>query len=250
MSNLVKLILALVLAAVAAIVNVAYLASKESPAYYLAVSDDTSPIQAGDYFPAADADGSYKAIPIPGDVSKLGSTLIPFDKRAIVFGMKARRKFVGGDPIFFADVVEDTPRYDELGPFTLLSVGEAFTGVAQPGEASAAGSAITVEPTYDTDENGVAIYKEATRRLLQIVEARRNSRDAPAHLRIVAIVARPLSGDHGAASLQSLTAPAPSSDALIRTKERAIIVPLQDVSIISNVLRIGTEVAFIVPAYP
>lgn len=241
MPNYIKLSLAMLIAVVAGALNWMYLAYHTSPNYYLALNDGVS-VKAGSRFPS-DLD-KYKRIGILGDPKRLGTTLIPFDEKnggALVFDAKASRDLGSGEPIFFSDIAADVPRYETLGPFKLLSVGEHFTGAVETEQHSESGTTITVEPGWEqssgTTASGEQEYDESTRRLLQIIDAERNRSDsASSHLRIVAIEARPSSSS--------------ATSELITSTARAIIVPIDDLANIPKVLQIGTQIAFVVPAYP
>lgn len=243
MNNLMKLGLAIVIAVMAGGLNWAYLASKEVPTNYLALRNG---IKAGDPFPSTD--DFYKKIAIPNDPPENKLTLIPVKERAIVFGMRARRDFQDGEPIFFSDIAQDVPRFETLGPFTLLSVGEHLTGPVETEQSDSGGGEITVEPGFDA-ANGD--YDLNTRRLLQIIDAqRRRSNTIGSHLRIVAIEARPESDGSTGENASGDFSGEVAAVELIRTKKRAIIVPLENVATIPKVLQIGTEIAFVIPAYP
>lgn len=250
MNNVAKLGLAIFVAVAAGILNMVYLASRAKPVEYLALKDVS--LKAGERFPAEDT--AYKRLALPSDSGGVNKSLILYSDRAIVFGLAAARDFSAGDPIFFSDIADPVPRYETLGPFTLLSVGEHLTGTVETDRSSRSSSVVTVEPIWEmkngeyvTDANGDRVYGAATRRLLQIIESQRQTadRNAPSRLKIVALEPRP---DVDRAS--SSATGKPNARELIRQTERAIIVPIDRVATIPEVLQIGTGIAFVVPAYP
>jgi len=237
MNNLTKLGLAIGLGIVAAVLNFIYLSSHASPRYYVGIRDD---LQAGKEFPREGT--AYAKVPIPAGSTVPTGVLIPYEKRSLLFGLKAARDFTAGDPIFFRDIEQDLPQYETLGPFSLLSVGSTFIGEVETnaynsGERS---GVITVAPGLDSDGG----YDNMTRKLLQIIDAGRQRESAgKSHLRIVAIEANP-----------STTSPDLSDDQfekpLIEQQKRALIVPIRDVANIPEVLTIGTQISFVIPVYP
>lgn len=256
MNNVAKLGLAVFIAIAAGILNMVFLASRAKPTEYLALGDVA--LRAGERFPSQD--GSYKKLLLPSSNASMNKSLVLYSDRAIVFGLAASRDFVSDDPIFFRDIADAVPQYETLGPFTLLSVGERLTGTVETDRSSRGASVITVEPIWEmkgdqfvTNEKGDRVYGEATRKLLQIVEAQRQSgeRGAASHLKIVAIEPRPSVRNAKALSASANgTASLSNSPELIRQTERAIIVPVDRVATIPEVLQVGTGIAFVVPAYP
>jgi hypothetical protein len=253
MNNLAKLGIALLLAIIAGVLNVVYLHLRERPTLYLALGD--APVKAGQPFPTED--NKYKPLPIPGGVVAPETTFIAWDNRAIVFGLRAKRDLDVGDPIFQGDIAQAVPRYETLGPFKLLSVGEHLTGTVETDRSSGGASAITVEPLFvhpasGEEGNSDALkYNETTSRLLEIIDEQRRGGDrAASHLRIVAIesVQDPLSADES--EVGRANSPGGRSSELLRSTPRAIIVAIDRVATIPKVLQIGARVGFVVPAYP
>ena len=237
MSNLVKLGLAIGLGVVAAVMNLIYLSSQAAPKLYVGVKDN---LAAGEPFP--ELASAYKEIPIPSGAEVPQGALIPYEKRSLLFGLKTARDFTAGDPVFYRDIQQDLPRYETLGPFSLLSVGSTFIGAVETNEYRIGdrGGVITVAPGLEVEGN----YDDNTRKLLQIIDAgRQRGTVGKSHLHIVAIEANPSSSS--ATSLAKQT-----GVALIEQQKRALIVPLSDVANIPEVLTIGSEISFIVPAYP
>jgi hypothetical protein len=237
MPNLAKLALAVVIAVVAGGLNMLYLNSKTESRYFLALSNDQE-VKEGEPFPH-DAT-KYKKIPMVGDSSQLYKTLIPYDevnKGALVYDAKAARDMKGGDPIFFRDIADDTPRYNTLGPFTLLSVGDQLTGRVEA-SSRGEGSVITIQPEYVKDKE----FNEDTRRLIQILDAQsRKQSETPSHLKILQVIAHPATGKSPGSET--------GSTAKVYQAADAIFVPLPNAKV-SGVLQIGTKVSFLVPAYP
>ena len=152
MSNVAKLSLAVVLALVAAAMNALWLNAEKTPPTFVAASTD---IPAGQEI----TDELLIAVPVPGDPEKLRASLIPYgnDKRAILFGRPAPRAYIRGDMFFQRDIQAplETAKYEVLGPFRLISVGERFKQVGgnqQEGQVDPGGNNVTIAVSANFDE--------------------------------------------------------------------------------------------------
>ncbi|MEM9586238.1 MAG: hypothetical protein AAGA03_03065 [Planctomycetota bacterium] len=159
MSSVLKLVIGLLLAVVAAGINWIYLASQTSPASYVAAK---SSLRQGQTIESED----LVAVPIPGDSSRVRKSLIPYANRSILLGTAATRDYETGDMILAQDmsVPASKQNWDVIGPFELISVGERFK---QP-------TGSQLQATGSMQDNSVTIavdagFDEQTSRLLQAI---------------------------------------------------------------------------------
>src|SRR5882757_5324029 len=97
MSNVMKLSLAVGLALAAAALNAVWLSAEKHPHTFTAASMDVPP---GETI----TDEMLSPVPVPGDFETLRKSLIPWENRAILFGLTASRKYVAGDMFFQRDM--------------------------------------------------------------------------------------------------------------------------------------------------
>jgi hypothetical protein len=225
MSHATKLSLAVGLALLAAVLNAMWLRAEKSPATFVAAAVD---LPAGTEID----DSMLAAVPVPGDLERLRASLIPYANRAILFGLKTSRDYVRGDVFFQRDIQKplEPARFEVLGPFRLISVGERFKRPGNPQE----------EDRLDPGGNNVTIavsatFDERTRRLLEVINP-----NQPANLgnnvpRIVAVQVIPK-------DQQSSTGVANEKDVVYQT------ISLQGIENVPRVLLEGDVIRFVIPA--
>jgi hypothetical protein len=225
MSHMAKLSFAVFLALAAAGLNMMWLSAKQRPPTFVAAGTD---ISVGKEI-TSDA---LVAVPVPGDAEKLRESLIPYANRAILLGRKAPRDYTRGDIFFQRDIEQplDPAKFEVLGPFRLISVGERFK---QPeagqdnGGASSAGDNVTIAVS--------ASFDERTRRLLEVIDPNRRPDSAGKGTKIVAVQVIPRN--------ESSSAPAvDDKDVVYQT------VSLQDIENVPSVLLAGDDIRFVIPA--
>lgn len=223
MKHLLGLGLAAVLGIVAAGLNWVWISGLSLPDEFVATSSDI------DYGDEIDED-DLVAVPIPGSRDQLNESFIAWKDRAILFGTRANRDYIAGDIVFHRDIVapEKDTRWDVIGPFKLISVGERFN--ERSGD------------DYDdsrTDGNTVTIAVDAdfdvrTRKLLEVIRSDK-SRDESKP----AIVAVQILGSN-------------QNDGQIQvTSTREVVyqtVSLEGIANVPNVLLAGDMIRFVVPA--
>jgi hypothetical protein len=225
MSNVMKLVLAVVLALAAAGLNALWLSAEKHPATYVAAAVD---LPAGQAITAE----AMTEVPVPGDPDKLRATLIPWASRATILGIKSTRPFIRGDVFFQSDIKAplELAEFEVLGPFKLISVGSRLT---QPtGKAD--------EAQLDSGANNITIavnanFDERTRRLLQIVDPSRGpNKDRPA--RIVAIQVVPKE--------QQKSSPVPDDKNVVYQT-----ISLEGITNVPRVMLAGDVIRFVIPAH-
>ena len=234
MSHIAKLVLAGVFAIIAAGVNWVWLNSAKKPPEYVAARDTLelgSEISSGDLI----------AVPIPGDFDRLKKSMIPYASQSVLFGMKTSRKYEAGDVFLYRDLEapNELPKWQELGPFRLISVGERFTGVAKKEQDPASynqGSNITIAVKRK--------YDDKTRRLLQIVDPKKREESDKEVSRIIAVQVYPSSGS----LTRTETKPDDSDFRLpLGADEVGLFISLDGVENVPSVLLVGDEIGFVVP---
>jgi hypothetical protein len=225
MSHVSKLSFAVVLALIAAGLNAMWLSAAKRPPSFVAVGIDVAEGQ-------NIAEEMLTSVPVPGDPEVLRRSLIPYESRAILYGIKAPRSYIAGDVIFERDIQapRELSKFEVLGPFQLISVGERFktpSAEQQDAQVSEGGNNVTIA----VDAN----FDDRTRRLLEIIDpSRRGDRTSPAS-RIVAVQV------------------IPKGDQSQKDKPLAKNVVYQTVSLdgIENVPRVlleGDVIRFVIPA--
>jgi len=172
------------------------------------------------------------AVPVPGDPEKLRASLIPYANRAILFGLKTSRDYILGDVFFQRDIQKplEPARFEVLGPFRLISVGERFKRPDKP----------QGEDRLDPGGNNVtiavsAIIDERTRRLLEVINPNQSANDGNRVQRIVAVQVIPK-------EQQSSAGVVDDKDVVYQT------VSLQGIENVPRVLLEGDVIRFIIPA--
>ena len=177
MSHFSKLSLAVGLAIFAAVLNAMWLSAKQQPPLFVAAAGD---MPVGSEI----TDEMLLAVPVPGNVETLRASLVPYGNRAILLGQMTSREYIAGDVFFQRDVQapRDVAKFEVLGPFKLISVGERFKqpeNAEDEGQLSGSGNNITIAVSADFDER--------TRRLLEIVDPNRETRNSQKSAKIVAV---------------------------------------------------------------
>ena len=226
MSHTMKLTIAVGLALVAAVLNMMWLAAEKRPPLFVAAGAD---LKQGQEI----TDAMLSAVPVPGDFEKLRASLIPYNNRAILLGLKASRNYPRGDIFFHRDIQAplELTEYEVLGPFRLISVGEQFTEAnadASDSRISAGGDNVTIA----VDAN----FDERTRRLLEVIDPNRKNSGSASGVRIVAVQVIP----------KSTAASAPSVDDANTVYQT---VSLQGIENVPRVLLAGDDIRFVVPAH-
>ncbi len=225
MSHVAKLSIAVVLALLAAGLNAMWLSAEKRPPTFVAVSID---LPAGQEI----TDEVLTSVPVPGDADKLRESLIPYSSRAILFGVRASRNYTAGDMVFQRDLQAplELSKFEVLGPFKLISVGERFKspGTAeQEAQASEGGNNVTIAVSANFDER--------TRRLLEITDPSRRGSSTNKNLRIVAVQVIPKNELSPATKLDD-------KNVVYQT------VSLDGIENVPRVLLEGDVVRFVVPA--
>jgi hypothetical protein len=225
MSHTAKLSIAVVLALIAAGLNAMWLSAVKRPPTFVAVGMDVPEGQ-------EIVDEMLTSVPVPGDSVKLSESLIPYDGRSILFGLKASRNYTAGDVIFYRDLQAplELSKFEVLGPFQLISVGERFkttTAEEQDAQTSDGGNNVTIAVSEKFDER--------TRRLLEIIDPSRRGSTANPGMRIVAVQVIPKNEQAAAPKLDD-------KNVVYQT------VSLDGIENVPRVLLEGDVVRFVVPA--
>ncbi len=222
MSHVGKLSIAVVLALLAAGLNAMWLSAEKRPATFVAVAVDVKQGQ-----PLMDE--LLTSVPVPGDAEKLRESLIPYSGRAILYGVKAARNYTAGDVVFQRDLQAplELSKFEILGPFRLISVGERFKNAEDAAAGAEGGNNITIAVSSNFDER--------TRRLLEIIDPSRSGTSGKSGSRIVAVQVIPKNEQPADAKLD----------------DKAVVYQTVSLDGIENVPRVlleGDVVRFVVPA--
>jgi hypothetical protein len=176
MSHVAKLSIAVLIALLAAGLNAMWLSAAKRPPTFTAVSIN---LPQGQQI----TDDALMSVPVPGDAEKLRQSLVPYASRAILFGVPASRDYTAGDLVFQRDLQapQELTKFDVLGPFRLISVGERFKNPTseQVGQVSEGGNNVTIAVSANFDER--------TRRLLEIIDPNRRTTSTKTGQRIIAV---------------------------------------------------------------
>ncbi len=129
MKHIVRLLFALVIGLVAAVLNWLWMSSERDYPSYVYV---TEAIAAGERITG----DKLEPIPVKGDRETLSKVLVPWSQKELWFERFATRDYSPNQPLLQRDMTEtSTARdWDTLGPFTLVGVGNeptaAFSGEA------------------------------------------------------------------------------------------------------------------------
>lgn len=224
MSHVAKLSLAVALALVAAVLNAMWLRAEKQPTAFVAVNAD---LARGQEF----SDDMLTSVPVPGDADRLRASLVPYSGRSLLYGLKASRDYLRGDMVFQRDIEapRELSKFEVLGPFKLISVGERFK-TSRPEE----------EPQLSEGGNNVTIavsanFDDRTRRLLEIIDPSRRGNSDASLARIVAVQVIP----------PNELSPAPAAE------DKNVVyqtVSLNGIDSVPRVLLEGDVIRFVVPA--
>ena len=225
MSNLLKLIFALFLGVIAAGANWVWVSAKATPPTFVAAK---SSIKSGRKISEED----LMAVPVPGDVTNLKKSLIPYKNRALLFGSEASRAYEAGDVFFQRDIVapQEESEWDVIGPFRLISVGARFKA---PDEATAAYASdgsrnnVTIEVSADFDEK--------TKRLLEVIAPSFSGKSKDTTNNIVAVQVVPAKESFNPSSFRA------SPNTVYQT------VSLEGITNVPRVLLTGDMIRFVIP---
>ncbi len=225
MSNIFSLCLALVLGVLAAGLNMAWVSTQARPSQFVALK---APLEAGKEI----QEDTLMAIPVPGNLAELKRSLVPFANRSILFGMKAPRSFAAGDVVFQRDIQApaEASRWEVVGPFQLISVGEKFSSDDQYAARSGDNN-VTIAVAANFDEQ--------TRRLLEVIGSNRTGDvRGDESLNIVAVQVVPTKGNERSSQ---------------RTNSQNVVyqtVSLQGIANVPRVLLEGDMIRFVIPGSP
>ena len=225
MSNVTKLSAAIILALVAAGINTAWLNAKKVPPQFVALKANVERGQ-------AITDALLAPVPVPGDALKLRKALVPYSQRALLFGLEASRDYTAGDMIFQRDI--QAPKQDVafeiLGPFRLISVGERFKEADPESEQgyspNSGGNNVTIAVS--------AKFNDQARRLLKIIDPKRDTDEDTPHIVAVQVV------PPGASQSSEL---ADSGDDVVYQT-----VALDGIENVPGVLLAGDVIRFVIPS--
>lgn len=223
MNHFSKLSLAVGLAIFAAVLNAMWLSAKQQPPLFVAAAVD-SPVG------AEITEEMLAAVPVPGDVETLRTSLIPYANRAILLGQLTTRDYFAGDMFFQRDIQAPlkAAQFEVLGPFKLISVGERFKqteGSEEETQLGSSGNNVTIAVSANFDER--------TRRLLEIIDPNRKASEGESSAKIVAV--------------QIL--PADQQSPQIAKEENVVYqtVSLEGIENVPRVLLEGEVIRFVVP---
>jgi hypothetical protein len=224
MGNVLKLLLAVVLALAAAGLNAVWLTAEKRPPEFVMANAD---LPAGQTI----TNEMLGSIPVPGKKDTLSTALIPYANRAILLGLKTSRDYHRGDVFFQRDITapRQLAEFEVLGPFKLISVGGRFTDQGKKDEVGggdSAGNNITIAVSANFDER--------TRKLLQIVDPTRAAKDKTT--RIIAIQVVPK---------EDLATSQLSEDKQVVYQT----ISLEGITNVPKVLLVGDVIRFVVPAH-
>ena len=142
------------------------------------------------------------------------------------------RSYTAGDVVFQRDLQAplELSKFEVLGPFKLISVGERFKSPSteqQDAQASAGGNNVTIAVSANFDER--------TRRLLEIIDPSRRRSSTNQASRIVAVQVIPKNEQSPAAKLDG-------KNVVYQT------VSLDGIENVPGVLLEGDDIRFVVPA--
>ncbi|MCA9266576.1 MAG: hypothetical protein KDA60_22100, partial [Planctomycetales bacterium] len=175
---------------------------------------------------------------------ELKRSLIPYANRAVMLGTRLPRALQRGDVVFARDLTppDDGQKWDVIGPFELISVGEQFTESSGRGDSSlrsTRGNTITIAVGADFDAR--------TTRLLNVISADVGGKGKAAAVKIVAVQVLPAEGQARPAS--STVPPAARAD----TAAGPLVyqtVSLEGIPNVPGVLLAGDFIRFVVPQEP
>jgi len=238
-----KLGIGFLLAAMAALIN--YYVNRPQEVEKFPIGIASKEINKGDVFRwvAGSEDNNIRFIELPSEGIKTNAEkiLLTGDNRVAVLGARASRSFALGDVILLQDRAVELPNRRQLGPFRLISVGNQLTGTSG-GRSGGSSNTITVAIELDstTDEFGEPLFEKKARHLLEILA---NRKSKARHTKIIAIEIFP--DDAMEINQPELDSLGELSSLPISGNERAVIVPLDNVTTLQAPLLIGQNIGFI-----
>ncbi len=265
MKHLIRLLIALIIGVIAAVLNWMWMSRERAYPEYVYVSE---PIAAGEPITR----DKLMPVGVKGDAEVLAKILVPWNQKELWYDRFAPHDYFASQPLFQRDMVESstTRDWDVLGPFTLVGVGNeptsAFSG--EPGQLiPVSGNILTLAIDDSRREEKGLLYRylaamrgeyyfnetAAERNLLKIigveprVSARqRTSAPAPGQLESSGD-GSPGDGSPGGGMVPQMETASPDEFAAHFAGQRLIFVSLENVPNAPTWLRIGEEIYFMVP---
>lgn len=224
-----QFVFAILFAAGAAGANWYYLSMKSTPktTEFVIVAED---IPFGETITSKQLKAFKVLQPTEGANEIKDSSLIPYNRREVLYNMKAPKNYKKGDFVLFQDLkLLGPPVFDTIGPFRLISVGDQLTN--QDLDGSGSGKVLTLAVKED--------YDEKTKRLLQIIKRQEESGSEDPAYRILGVELLKPPADTGQ--------PETSNSLEILEGEVAIFVNISDLESNSGILLAGQQIRFRVP---
>lgn len=249
MKHVIRLLIALLIGGVAAVLNFLWMSQERDYPSYVYVSEA---IASGERI----TKDKLKAIPVKGDAKVVGKILVPWSQKELWYDRFAATDYSPNQPLFQRDMVNSSPtgEWDTLGPFTLVGVGNeptaAFNG--EQGELiPVSGNILTLAVDDSQDEEKGLLYRylaamrgeyyfnesAAERSMLKIigVEPRVSGKKAPRG-KVIGPDGQPATNQLGG-----------QPDMPNFAGKRLIFVSLEHIPNAPSWLRIGEEIFFMVP---
>ena len=236
MKHVIRLLIALLIGGVAAVLNFMWMSQEREYPKYVYVAE---PIETGQRI----TKDKLQAIPVKGDAAVVGKILVPWGQKELWYDRFAAQDYSANQPLFQRDMVNTSTggQWDTLGPFTLVGVGNeptaAFKG--EQGELiPVSGSILTlaVDDSQDEEKGLLYRYLAAMRGEYYFNE----SAAERAMLKIIGVEPR-VSAKQGETTGGSLV------DTPDFAGKRLIFVSLEQIPNAPAWLRIGEEIYFMVP---
>jgi hypothetical protein len=256
MSGMMKFSIALLLALAAGVGNSIYLSSRSNVTSHRVLRFKTQ-VEPGDRI----VRGMLESVPIAHtqDISadSLEKTFILRSRLEAILDLPAPRRFREGDLLLQQDFQVDRARYEVLGPFLLVSVGQriraAGSSFYSDGSETNTISVIVEPDEAKSGDRTVEIFSDRkVQRLLDIIASPSKEN------RIVTVQLYPNIGldtpgfsdfqDDFGDDFEGLESPEQRRNRLaLDVNQRAIIVPLTGIQTIPEMLTLGDRIGFVVP---
>jgi len=247
MKNIVRLLIAVVFGAIAAVLNWMWMSSERDYPSYVTASE---PIALGETI----IETKLAPVAIKGDPSTLSETLVPWSQKSNWLNRPAARDYRANDPFLQRDLLElrETTQWDILGPFTLIGIGSeatvAFGG--RPGQLiPTAGNILTlaVQEGQEAERDLLYRYLAAAREKYYFNE----SADERRLLEIIAVEPElsALAAEPPPKTSTENLGDDPATRAAMQEHvgDRLMFVSLSEIPNTPAFLRIGEQIRFIVP---
>jgi hypothetical protein len=254
MKHVVRLLIALLIGLVAAVLNWYWMTQERAYPSYVYISDA---IAAGQPI----SKDKLKSVQVKGDAAVLGKILVPWSQKELWYDRFAAQDYSANQPLFQRDMADTSTAgtWDTLGPFTLVGVGNeptaAFNG--EQGELiPVSGNILTLVVDESQEQEKSLLYRylaamrgeyyfnetAAERNLLRIigVEPKVSARNAADNVANV-------QAEIGNGFEAPLLPPAPTDQQPDFAGKRLIFVSLEHIPNAPTWLRIGEEIYFMVP---